>query len=503
MDISLKYRSEHIDNIPLSVYKSAIQKYIRRSESTKALICANNLSLFFDHLHTKDGKRITTNIIHRIMIIFLEDVGIEGLKYWKQLDTLLLKNYKDKNSFINAVSILSSNTIPKSRIPSHLRAFFNNNNNNLYTYFPYKDIINEFFLSKNPFDLFITKFNYSEKDPLLLLSKKWYKELKNVKESFLTWTILLAKELFYPHTIIQDTFIYKNVTINTQHLSLDFFDEYVFDKHTKIKGLSDYSDEYFALVSSQVKPESKFVNKLLKTIYINQKVPSYHLEDGYGTFKFRCQLTTTSFKSDTYLIEKNDKLYVLKGPFNTPQILETYINYQKEKKEYNIPITNNRIVYLIPNRWNSVPLGIRNKLNNNIFYPFLVSKSIIQNIEEFKLKTHKSKLWPNTTIIDRKLTNLHLKDLKKDLSTPSLIITFLNILAFRCKYKLTDLALCNFMLYDNKLYSIDEESISSNFSLYNELKKTNYSIVKEFYIQYEKEINIELKPYLKQQINNN
>lgn len=496
--IKTKFRTENIDSISLNIYKSAIQKYIRRSESDKAKVCINNLSLFFQEFEDNEKdvslKRITTNILHRIMVIFLEDVGIEGLKWWKEIDKCLLTYYKSVGGLENAVKIMSDKNIPKSRLCSHLIAFYNDKDRDSYKYI-HTPVIVKFFESKDPFELLKTEFKFTDEDELFQLSKKWYKELKNLKESYLCWAILLAYSLFYKQPI---NFISNNYTLKPSFkntlikIDISFFDDYVFDKHTKDS--KDASEKYFALVSSKVIPESFYVDPLLKTIYIHSKTP-YHFERDFGTFKFRMQLTTSKFKTDVYLIELNNKLYVLKGPFLDVKKVSSYIDLQSRKKKYDIDITKNRLIYLIPDRFDTVPLGIRNYITKNIYYPFLLSKCVIQDISEFKLKTHSSKLWPPTVVVD---SPLHLKDLEKDLNTHSLKVKFLNIIGFRCKHNLSDIALRNILLYKNKLYSIDEESVNDNFSLSNELKKKNYNILLKWLDEYK--MNEELYEELKRKI---
>lgn len=66
--------------------KSGLQKYIRRGEREGALWCAGELFSFRDAPAAEAPRRIATNFRHRLMIIFLEDVGAFGL--WGRVDTL-------------------------------------------------------------------------------------------------------------------------------------------------------------------------------------------------------------------------------------------------------------------------------------------------------------------------------------------------------------------------------------------------------------------------------
>lgn len=84
--ISIKYRSERSasDNSPDEL-KSGLQKYIRRDIEDKALRCATELYCF----RLVGGKAIYTNLIHRLMIIYLEDIGPANYELWILFDLLL------------------------------------------------------------------------------------------------------------------------------------------------------------------------------------------------------------------------------------------------------------------------------------------------------------------------------------------------------------------------------------------------------------------------------
>ena len=79
--MQVTYRQEKsLNGFPLDVLKSALQKYIRRGDVEKAMYAAAELDLFA--LHT-EGERIRTNFIHRMMVIFLEDVCLP--EFWSEM----------------------------------------------------------------------------------------------------------------------------------------------------------------------------------------------------------------------------------------------------------------------------------------------------------------------------------------------------------------------------------------------------------------------------------
>lgn len=73
--LSTSYRKQITWNgYPTDVMKSGLQKYIRRSVMEKALYCAAELDLFKEAENTKEAEGIRTNFLHRLIIIFMEDV---------------------------------------------------------------------------------------------------------------------------------------------------------------------------------------------------------------------------------------------------------------------------------------------------------------------------------------------------------------------------------------------------------------------------------------------
>lgn len=79
-----KFRNERSEaGLRLDELKSALQKYIRRGEEAKALRVAEELDKFADA--GEGGERIRTNFIHRMQVIFLEDVGLGNVALWPRM----------------------------------------------------------------------------------------------------------------------------------------------------------------------------------------------------------------------------------------------------------------------------------------------------------------------------------------------------------------------------------------------------------------------------------
>ena len=87
--MSVVFRHEITFNgLTIDIAKSGLQKYIRRGMIDKAIWCGIELDLF---AFIEKGERIRTNFIHRLMIIYLEDISIANLGLWVPLNNWIFK----------------------------------------------------------------------------------------------------------------------------------------------------------------------------------------------------------------------------------------------------------------------------------------------------------------------------------------------------------------------------------------------------------------------------
>lgn len=300
----------------LDELKSGLQKYIRRSIEDKALYCARELDLFADV--GQAGYRIRTNFIHRLMIIYLEDISIGNYNIWNIIsdDALYLLSCQKLNVRDRTKEILCIKNIihllvcsEKSRIPSHLNNLaschkYENimsvlKNTPLYQYanieqfnnidqYKLTSLFKEHLDKKSLLCVLIAKqLSEKNKDDIIFeclnmkeynikyinIAKKWHKEIKT-KEQFLTWLVPLAYYLFINDNEFINDYEIINANIDLKSsiwtsadkIPILKFDEYVMDKHTKLG--HNKTTKYFAEVSSVVIPESKYVSKILKDLYI-------------------------------------------------------------------------------------------------------------------------------------------------------------------------------------------------------------------------------------------
>ena len=131
--LSTTYRQEVSWNgYRADVLKSGIQKYIRRGMTEKALYCAGELDLFKEATDKSAGEGIRTNFLHRLMVIYMEDVENRSIlvdidKKMKELFTerTLSARSKEKEERLISEVVVELGHSTKARVCSHIRAVFN------------------------------------------------------------------------------------------------------------------------------------------------------------------------------------------------------------------------------------------------------------------------------------------------------------------------------------------------------------------------------------------
>ena len=117
---------------PADVIKSGLQKYIRRGMIEKALYCAGECDLFKEAPNASQGEGARTNFLHRLMVIFMEDV--ENMSLWpdmthkmKEIFEERKKENRDKAKEERLISevVIQLGASTKARMCSHIRAVFN------------------------------------------------------------------------------------------------------------------------------------------------------------------------------------------------------------------------------------------------------------------------------------------------------------------------------------------------------------------------------------------
>jgi hypothetical protein len=315
------FRNEHsVGGFKLSVAKSWLQKAVRRGEVGLALLAARELHSFARAPGTPaDRQRIRTNFFHRLMIIFLEDVGQEPL--WPQVDGLLQQlkgatGEKELDVVYRWVSLMCR--APKSRACSHARAVAASGHGDLAaeqypelyamcTAAPSKpsaEQMRKAVDSRIP-AAFVTAYRFVETSgpvktaygtkPVWAvhaviqgtarttkerkygeIARRWAKELQGVKEAFLCWMLpLLARTWPEPAGDAGENTAGENTADESYPLPLPplppKLPEYVFDMH--VTGRADHAR--FALEGSLVENEDvRRVSPTFKAFYTALKLAS-------------------------------------------------------------------------------------------------------------------------------------------------------------------------------------------------------------------------------------
>jgi hypothetical protein len=91
----ITYRVEKsVNGYSIDILKSGLQKSIRRKKIIDALYYGYELDLF---AFIENGEKLRTNLIHRLMIIYMEDIGIANLDIYEKINECIfnLINYRE------------------------------------------------------------------------------------------------------------------------------------------------------------------------------------------------------------------------------------------------------------------------------------------------------------------------------------------------------------------------------------------------------------------------
>lgn len=292
---TVKYRTTiTINGIDLQLLKSALQKYIRRNMTHKAIWCGLEWGLLrCDKVaEDKNLKSVITNLRNRLRIIYLEDISIANLNLLEKMNQIIdILNY-DKNpsgkdmdktivsilsdmsqsyhtricSFVNSLYKIYPNKQLMVKQKEYLKYF--PNVKKMYTYIEdHKNLTHATNLlntlrEKNPICFYYAqKLNFEENEkgkygknnevfPIirkvidskylkyLTICEKWYNEIKN-SEAFLAYFIPMLIVCFpvQENGRLSDYFDYTNdyknlVMYNIEETPIEL-EKYVMDMHTK------------------------------------------------------------------------------------------------------------------------------------------------------------------------------------------------------------------------------------------------------------------------------
>jgi hypothetical protein len=551
-EMQTKYRSEKSANgFDMSTLKSAIQKYIRRGNEEMALRSVEEIDRFAE-VKDGSGERLRTNMLHRLQIIFLEDIGLGNYHLWKKLckwfDILyesresdsrdrgleiktlkkivinLCRSKKTRScSFMNSLTQLLPTD--KAIIDEHFGGYF----------FDVPELTNEKMLYE--FDKTLKEKDWKSIHYLRKLftsapvkdiekimekhgidqtcSKKWKKNKQSIlklTEGFLLYMLPLGFYLYGSEELqlSKDIGIDQTSWPKRGHFEMD---DFVFDKHTKCA--IDRSTEYFVKETSKVSNEVFIVPDEFKAIYEWSRCGKIVIEKKHEKkeekkhekkeekkdiqqlsnetdldFVVRIQLTTSNQKQDTYYAEYNKELYFVKGPFKDSLVIDNYIKFQELKKERGIPYMKDvYCLMLYPNRWTPEETPLGYRKSIDPKKQYpFLIAKSLIYREQIKTRVHSSVKWPATTIVDDHETNGMRIDVFK--LKDQMMIDYLNAIAFRLEYNIGDFADRNFLRIDSRVLSVDEEiTKNKKVNLKSELKVKKYNHVMKAFETYKDKLD--------------
>lgn len=261
------YRNERSERgYNLSELLSGLQKYIRRGREEEALRCAQELHGFS---FAEGGGRIYTNFLHRLQIIFLEDIGLGNFRLWPKMvewigDLVSWREKRDPPAEVRTIetAVRSLCRSKKTRAGSYMKMVARSGPED-GCYYPAGPDLAASVLERSPSALagvmerFVPKvaeMNRLERDlPMIdwAPTRAW-REIAKMKEGFLLYLMPVGEYLFGSEELQEwpDCATFGGVWPEWDRFEMD---EFVYDKHTK--NARNRTTAYFALESSKVFPE--------------------------------------------------------------------------------------------------------------------------------------------------------------------------------------------------------------------------------------------------------
>lgn len=520
MEVITKFRSESINGIKLDILKSAIQKFLRRDECAKGLGTLKLLSNFNNG--SKDGDKITSNVINRLVVMMSEEICINNPTLPINVRKLYEK-FKETKNYDNIYKIykLLCNS-KKCRLLSDivttfcLRPYYIDNLDELVK--KHKKLLGKDPISK------MYEFKYDEEETLEFIkvgliacnecetfmylshylrndysvAKLWKIIIKCANEDVVE--IIKSLKFFYTKMTHREKplYLYQSImtiihekTLELDRIEVDVviskedfeeirdikdFPDYVIDKHTK-EGRAKGSNAYnFAIDGAFIKNEcGDYKNDRYRKYYLKfKKILNGEEADEGGEISIdlfkdcvRGQKLTSTNKPWVYIPEDEKyKGYVYKGPYNK---------------------NGTRCVKLIE----------RIKILGEMDTKFVLIPEIIEQENDIwfkykflgKYEGMKYELYDGVKILDResigikKMSTLSEDEIYERLFDEDMILSFLDLIIL----EVGDLGLWNVIIgVDDVGWIIDFEDTSgkdltkcSKYDIFTKTSKKNVEIIRE------------------------
>ncbi len=255
--MNTKYRNQvSVNGYDFRILKSGVQKYIRRGMTEKALYCAGEMDLFAYASEANKGEGLRSNFLHRLMIIYLEDIGNGNYELWPYLHERMMlliegrrsSNTRNREKEVCAIRevVTALSLSQKTRLASCLKAFSELRRRDIKDHPIFDEILREGEEYKNPIEglkaclkakriesvIYARRIFAKEElttrvregkgkvekgtitnamkkarggiifDALsecgvdVTIPRKWFDELNTVKEQFLTWMVPMMYYLY-------------------------------------------------------------------------------------------------------------------------------------------------------------------------------------------------------------------------------------------------------------------------------------------------------------------
>ncbi len=535
-----------LNGYEFDVAKSALQKYIRRSNVRKAQYIACELDVF---RFFPEGKASWTNFYNRLRVVALEDIGIACPQIVTVIDELFedwdTTNQKLSVNMLKAVKIMCM--CPHTRFYSHLRAYLKTRkpdqnvpvyihplgddeklresvdnlvwcleNKDTNAWFWIEQILREEKLvekhegSIRPGFLIFEILRHFTNDPILDTCEKWYKTLK-VKEQFLccmhpVYTYILGVESFPLNTDFPQDFKPYNSCLSNKLIELD---DYVYDMHTRVGRSIKRDSADFAIEGSLVAYENREIcgMKIYKKLAWEYEIGkiaqgTVDFESDAFVLKARAQLICSAVRPDTYFAKNRfGQNVVVKGPYLNKESAMMPFKIQSVFRLFSgINNIDVNVKILFPNMFDGeinpvTPFGCRTKVSLDKAYYFVVMEDLM-NQDEYPTIEKESKMWPKTMVVDfeKVFEDGSMGFGYASQMSEEALLSFVLQLSIRYAFKIGDFAARNFLRIGDKVYNLDTEGIDVGAGI--RFSKKEIDLLKAFLTEHKDQYDEYLRSWI-------
>jgi hypothetical protein len=195
-------------------------------------------------------------------------------------------------------------------------------------------------------------------------------------------------------------------------------------------------------------------------------------------FIVRAQLVTSAYKMDTFYAtdRQTQKVVFVKGPYKSIQTAQIPVISTQLRQLLGLIYVPVEMVQLQPDLLKT-PLGLRNTLDTQHKYPFLIFNNLCGT--HFETITKESKMWSPTPVVNwDRMTQCRSFVFKEYTKDNAVLIQYITHLLYRYMVGASDLADRNFILSmsEHQLYSVDEDTLGKSISMFTALGRSPQKI---------------------------